>query len=69
MHGAHRHLGAALGVDETDVPRLARDFLQRELAGCIPLIRTLKEQIVFGHIHHDIEEVRAAVRAYFERYN
>ena len=32
-------------------------------------IRTLKEQIVFGHIYHDIEEVRAAVRAYFERYN
>lgn len=32
-------------------------------------IRTLKEQIVFGHIYHDIEEVRAAVRAYVERYN
>jgi putative transposase len=32
-------------------------------------IRTLKEQIVFGRIYHDIEEVRTAVRAYFERYN
>ena len=32
-------------------------------------IRTLKEQIVFGRIYRDIEEVRAAVRAYFERYN
>jgi putative transposase len=32
-------------------------------------IRTLKEQIVFGRIYHDIEEVRAAVRAYLERYN
>lgn len=32
-------------------------------------IRTLKEQIVFGRIYQDIEEVRAAVRAYFERYN
>ena len=31
-------------------------------------IRTLKEQIVFGRIYHDIE-VRTAVRAYFERYN
>jgi transposase InsO family protein len=32
-------------------------------------IRTLKEQIVFGHIYQDIEAVRAAVRAYVERYN
>ena len=32
-------------------------------------IRTLKEQIVFGRIYQDIEQVRAAVRAYFERYN
>jgi transposase InsO family protein len=32
-------------------------------------IRTLKEQIVFGRIYQDIEEVRAAVRAYVERYN
>jgi transposase InsO family protein len=32
-------------------------------------IRTLKEQIVFGRIHQDIEEVRTAVRASFERYN
>lgn len=33
-------------------------------------IRTLKEQIVFfGRIHQNIEEVRAAARAYFERYN
>ena len=32
-------------------------------------IRTLKEQIVFGRIYRDIEEVRAAVRTYFERYN
>jgi putative transposase len=32
-------------------------------------IRTLKEQIVFGSIYQDIEEVRAAVRGYFERYN
>ncbi|MGZ9035283.1 MAG: IS3 family transposase [Rhodospirillales bacterium] len=32
-------------------------------------IRTLKEQIVFGRVYQDIEEVRAAVRAYFERYN
>ena len=32
-------------------------------------IRTLKEQIVFGRIYQDIEEVRAAVRAYFDRYN
>ena len=32
-------------------------------------IRTLKEQIVFGRIYQDIEEVRIAVRAYFERYN
>ena len=32
-------------------------------------IRTLKEQIVFGRIYLDIEEVRAAVRGYFERYN
>jgi transposase InsO family protein len=32
-------------------------------------IRTLKEQIVFGRIYQDIEEVRAAVRGYFERYN
>ena len=32
-------------------------------------IRTLKEQIVFGRIFQDIEEVRAAVRAYFDRYN
>lgn len=27
-------------------------------------IRTLKEQIIFGRIYQDIEEVRAAVRAY-----
>lgn len=33
------------------------------------LIRTLKEQIVFGRIYQDIEEVRSAVRAYVERYN
>jgi transposase InsO family protein len=32
-------------------------------------IRTLKEQIVFGRVYQNIEEVRAAVRAYFERYN
>jgi putative transposase len=32
-------------------------------------IRTLKEQIVFGRIYQDIEEVRTAVRAYFQRYN
>jgi putative transposase len=32
-------------------------------------IRTLKEQIVFGRIYQDIEEVRTAVRGYFERYN
>jgi putative transposase len=32
-------------------------------------IRTLKEQIVFGRIFQDIEEVRAAARAYFDRYN
>jgi transposase InsO family protein len=32
-------------------------------------IRTLKEQVVFGCIHQDLEEVRAAVGAYFERYN
>ena len=32
-------------------------------------IRTLKEQIVFGRIYQNAEEVRAAVRAYFERYN
>ena len=32
-------------------------------------IRTLKEQIVFGRIYQDIEEVRDAVRTYFERYN
>ena len=32
-------------------------------------IRTLKEQIVFGRIFQDIEEVRAAVRTYFDRYN
>ena len=32
-------------------------------------IRTLKEQVVFGRIYQDIEEVRTAVRAYFERYN
>src|SRR5512134_2608682 len=30
-------------------------------------IRTLKEQIVFGRIFQDIEEVRTAVRAYFDR--
>jgi transposase InsO family protein len=32
-------------------------------------IRTLKEQIVFGRNYLDIEEVRADVRGYFERYN
>ncbi|MGZ9032843.1 MAG: integrase core domain-containing protein [Rhodospirillales bacterium] len=32
-------------------------------------IRTLKEQIVFGRIYQDIEEVRAAVRTYFDRDN
>src|SRR5512144_67559 len=32
-------------------------------------IRTLKEQIVFGRIYQDIEELRTAIRAYFERYN
>src|SRR5512134_1074793 len=32
-------------------------------------IRTLKEQIVLGRIFQDIEEVRAALRAYFDRYN
>jgi putative transposase len=32
-------------------------------------IRTLKEQIVFGRIFQDIEEVRTAVRTYFDRYN
>jgi hypothetical protein len=32
-------------------------------------IRTLKGQIVFGRIFQDIEEVRAAVRAYFYLYN
>ena len=32
-------------------------------------IRTLKEQVVFGRIFQDIEEVRAAVRTHFDRYN
>jgi putative transposase len=32
-------------------------------------IRTLKEQIVFGRIFQDIEEVRTAVSAYVKRYN
>ena len=32
-------------------------------------IRTLKEQIVFGRIFQDIDEVRTAVRTYFDRYN
>src|SRR6266511_2001923 len=32
-------------------------------------IRTLKEQVVFGRIFQDIEEVRTAVRTYFDRYN
>ena len=32
-------------------------------------IRTLKEQTVFGRTFQDIEEVRAAVRTYFDRYN
>jgi transposase InsO family protein len=32
-------------------------------------IRTLKEQVVFGRTFQDIEEVRAAVRTYFDRYN
>jgi len=32
-------------------------------------IRTLKEQIVFGRIFQDTEAVRAAVRAYLDRYN
>ena len=32
-------------------------------------IRTLKEQIVFGRIYRNLEEVRAAVRAYVDRYN
>ena len=32
-------------------------------------IRTLKEQIVFGRIYQDIEEVRTAVRTYVERYS
>ena len=32
-------------------------------------IRTLKAQIVFGRIYQNIEEVRAAVRTYFGRYN
>ena len=32
-------------------------------------IRTLKEQIVFGRIYQNIDEVRTAVRTYFERYN
>ena len=31
-------------------------------------IRTLKEQLVFGRIYQDIEEVRTAVRMYFDRY-
>lgn len=32
-------------------------------------LRTLKEQIVFGRVYQDIEEVRTAARAYFDRYN
>jgi transposase InsO family protein len=32
-------------------------------------IRTLKEQVVFGRIHQDIEDVRTAVRTYVERDN
>jgi putative transposase len=32
-------------------------------------IRTLKEQIVFGRIDTDIEDVRTAVRIDFDRYN
>ena len=32
-------------------------------------IRTLKEQTVFGRTFQDIEQVRAAVRTYFDRYN
>src|SRR5512144_1662151 len=35
----------------------------------IHFIRTLKEQIVFGRIFQDIEDVRTAVRIYFDRYN
>ena len=31
--------------------------------------RTLKEQAIYGHIFNDIEEVRAAVRAFVEVYN
>lgn len=33
------------------------------------LDRTLKEQIVFGRVCQNAEEVSTAVRAYFERYN
>ncbi|MGH7075886.1 MAG: transposase [Stellaceae bacterium] len=31
--------------------------------------RTFKEQLVHGRIHHTIDDVRAAVQAFFERYN
>ncbi len=31
--------------------------------------RTFKEQVVFGRIYQTIDDVRAAVRAFFERYN
>lgn len=33
------------------------------------LIRTLKEQVVYGRIYRNLGEVREAVRVFFERYN
>ena len=46
-------------------------FVREPETNCVAerFIRTLKEQIVFGRIYQDIEEVRTAVRAYFDRYN
>jgi putative transposase len=42
-------------------------FVREPETNCVAerFIRTLKEQIVFGRIYQTIEEVRAAVRAYF----
>ena len=36
---------------------------------CDRFFRSFKEQVVYGRIYQTIDNVRAAVRAFFERYN
>ena len=67
MDGAHRHLRAALAVDEARVPRLSRNLLQRVLAGRVPLEQLRDDRRDIGIGGDDLLAVRAGDIAIAER--